>query len=147
MPRCSQNTLPSPRTAFAVIFVLICGASIALAQVTTATFYGIVTDGSGAAIPRATAVLTNIETNQSQSKTADDSGEFTFDYIRVGQYALTIEAPGFKKYSARGYDLQAGQSVRRTFVLEVGNVTESVSVTAQTPLGKCSFFGTIVDRV
>ena len=134
MPRCSQNTLPSPRTAFAVIFVLICGASIALAQVTTATFYGIVTDGSGAAIPRATAVLTNVETNQSQSKTADDLGEFTFDYIRVGQYALTIEAPGFKKYSARGYDLQAGQSVRRTFVLEVGNVTESVSVTAQTPL-------------
>ena len=78
--------------------------------------------------------FTNIETNQAQSKTTDESGEFTFDYIRVGQYALAIEAPGFKRYSARGFDLQAGQNVRRTFSLEVGNVTESVSVTAQTPL-------------
>lgn len=104
------------------------------AQVTTATLHGIVTDSSDAAVPSATVTLTNVETNQAQTKTTNEIGEFTFDYIRVGQYSLQIEAQGFKRYSLTGFELEAGRNIRRTFVLEVGSISEAVSVTERTPL-------------
>ncbi len=114
--------------------LFVAGYGDALAQVTTATFYGTVTDPGGAVIPGATATLTNVDTNQSQTKTSNDAGEFTFDYIRVGKYTVVIEARGFKRYSATGYDLQSGQNVRKTFALQIGELAESISVTEQTPL-------------
>jgi outer membrane receptor protein involved in Fe transport len=134
MPRSFKNVRLLPHPVLVAVLLAVSGAFNAPTQVTTATFYGIVTDASGAAIPGATATLTNVETNQSQAKVTDNSGEFTFDYIRVGQYSIVIEAKGFKRFSATGFNLQAGQNVRRTFSMEVGNVTESVAVTAQTPL-------------
>lgn len=130
MPR----SLVLPPAPVLATLVLVAAALCAPAQVTTATFYGIVTDPGGASLPGATATLTNIETNQSQVKTADEQGEFTFDYIRVGEYLITIEARGFKRFAGSGYSLQAGQNVRKTFQLAIGDVTESVSVTEQTPL-------------
>ena len=134
MSRSFKNVRLVPHPVIVAVLLAVAGAFNALSQVTTATFYGIVTDASGAAIPGATATLTNVETNQSQAKITDNAGEFTFDYIRVGQYSIVIEAKGFKRFTATGFDLQAGQNVRRTFSMEVGNVTESVAVTAQTPL-------------
>ena len=109
-------------------------AHIATAQVTTATVYGIVTDPTGATVPGATVTLTHQETNAAASKTADTHGEFTFDFLRVGTYDVQIEAAGFKKYEARGLALTAGQTVRRTFALEVGTVRETVTVDAAAPL-------------
>jgi hypothetical protein len=117
----------------AIAFLTLCTIA-GYAQVTTATVYGIITDPSGAVVPGATVTLTNTATNVSQTKTAGTGGEFTFDYIRVGSYSIQIEAPGFKKYSATGFDLQAGQNVRTTFTLDIGATTESVSVSAETPL-------------
>jgi hypothetical protein len=103
-------------------------------QVTTATFYGIVHDPTGAVVPGATATLTHEGTSAATTKTADAAGEFAFDFLRVGTYALQIEARGFKLYRSTGIELAAGQSVRRTFSLEVGELTESVVVTGEAAL-------------
>ena len=102
------------------------------AQVTTAKFYGIVADPTGALIPTATITLTEERTGVSRTATADASGEFVFDFLRVGVYTLRIEAQGFKRYQGRGMEFAAAQNVRQTFVLDLGTVTETVEVAGVT---------------
>src|SRR5262249_26219421 len=104
------------------------------AQVTTATFYGTVTDASGAAIPAGTVTLTHEGTDTAASRTTDSIGEFAFDFLRVGAYTLRIEATGFKKFESSGIELVAGQTVRQVFSLEVGALTETVRVEGAAPL-------------
>lgn len=119
---------------FAISLLLLALGAVAWSQVTTATFYGIVNDSSGAVVPGATVTLTHQDTNASATRTSDAAGEFAFDFLRVGTYRLRIEAPGFKRYEQTGIDLVAGQQVRQTYVLQIGAVTETVQVEATTPL-------------
>ena len=103
-------------------------------QVTTATFYGIVTDSSGARIPAATVSFVHEQTGAVTKRAADLSGEFAFDFLRVGTYTIRIEAPGFKTYAATDTELTSAQTVRRTFALTVGAVGETVTVESRAPL-------------
>jgi len=113
-----------------LVSLLILGASLGRAQVTTATFYGSVTDPTGAAIGGATATLTHQETGSVLTRTAGSEGEFSFDFLRVGHYKLSIQANGFKRHEQPGIELTAGQSVRQPFTLEIGSLTETVTVEA-----------------
>jgi hypothetical protein len=118
-----------------VIFSFVVGiAGPGWAQVTTATFYGTVTDSTGAVIAGATATMTHVSTGASTAKATSATGVFVFDFMRVGSYALRIEAPGFKTYEGAGIELTAGQQVRQTFVLEVGAISDTVTVAAASPL-------------
>jgi hypothetical protein len=107
---------------------------VAYAQVTTATFYGIVTDSSSAAVPGATVALTHEDTATVTRKTTDSAGEFVFDFLRAGVYTLQIEAQGFKRYESKSNQFEAAQNIRRSFVLEVGAVTETINVEAAATL-------------
>src|SRR5579863_95875 len=100
------------------------------AQVTTATFYSTVTDSSGAVIPGATVRLKNDATGAVATKTTDSSGECVFEFLHVGVYTLQIEAKGFKRFESKSNAFDAGQEVSRTYVMEVGSMTEAVSVEA-----------------
>ena len=76
-----------------LIFVTasICLAAIsAFGQVTTATFYGNVSDSSGAVVPGASVTFLNEGTASVQKKTTNPSGEFAFDFLRVGAYTIRI---------------------------------------------------------
>ena len=106
----------------------------ATAQVTTATFYGIVTDESGAALPGATVTMRRDDTGGVSTKASDASGEFVFSFVPIGLYTLRIELSGFKTYESRGLELSGGQNVRRTYVLALGQLQESVTVSAETVL-------------
>jgi hypothetical protein len=64
----------------------------------------------------------------------NETGEFVFDFVPVGTYTLKIVMPGFKSYESRAIPLGAAQNVRRTYVLEIGAVTDNVTVTGQAPL-------------
>ena len=106
--------------------------SAVFAQVTTANFYGIVTDASGAVVPGAVVTLTHEGTGAVISRVASTTGEFGFDLLRIGSYMLRIEAQGFKRFESKNLELNAGQSVRDTFKLEVGAITDTISVEAVT---------------
>ena len=67
----------------------------AVSQVTTATFYGSVTDSSGARIPNAIVNFIHDATGSVSTRPVDSTGEFTFDFLRVGLYSILIEAHGF----------------------------------------------------
>ena len=101
-----------------------------LAQVTTATFYGTVTDQTGAVVPGASVTMTSDETGAILTKTSDASGQFVFDFVHIGSYTLRVEAQGFKKYQITGLQFAAAQNVRRTFSLELGTVADTVEVAA-----------------
>src|SRR6266849_3058389 len=103
-------------------------------QVTTATFYGIVADSTGAVVPGASVTFISDATASAQKKTTSASGEFAFDFLRVGAYTIRIEAAGFKSFTATGVELAAAQHIRRTFTLELGTVSETVNVESSAPL-------------
>ncbi|HKE21055.1 MAG TPA: TonB-dependent receptor [Bryobacteraceae bacterium] len=109
-------------------------AGQALAQVTTATFYGIVYDSTGAVVPGASVNLRNDETAAAYHKTSDAAGEFGFDFLPGGTYTLRIEGNGFKALETSGIVLTAGQQARQSYQLEIGVVSETVKVEGTAPL-------------
>ena len=116
---------------FLFVFVI---AQLSFGQRTTATFAGIVTDSSGAVLPGADIQLVNAGTAALIQRITSETGEFVLDYVPVGTYTLKIVMPGFKIYESRGIPLGAAQNVRRTYVMEVGSPTDSVTVTGEAPL-------------
>ena len=106
----------------------------AFAQRTTATFAGIVADPTNAVLPGAEIQLINEGTSAAMQNVTNETGEFLFDFVPPGTYTLKITMPGFKVYESRGIPLGAAQSVRRTYNLEVGAITDSVTVTGEAPL-------------
>src|ERR1044071_28469 len=106
----------------------------ALAQVNAASLTGLITDTTGAVVPGATITATNIATNVEQTSKSDSSGYFTFPSLPIGVYQIAVEMQGFKKSIRNGVSLQVGQKARRDFSLEIGQVSESVSVTSSAPL-------------
>src|SRR5262245_9939135 len=117
-----------------VILALTAMTNLGLAQRTTATFAGIVTDPSNALLPGAEVKLITEGTNAVTEKLTGETGEFLFDYVPVGTYTLKIEMVGFKTYESKGIPLGAAQSLRRTYTLLVGEITDSVMVTGEAPL-------------
>ena len=116
-----------------VALVLLVAAS-AYAQVTTATLVGLVRDNSGAVIPGASVIATHEGTGVAREGVSDANGEFVLAALPSGPYTLRIELTGFKTISQRGIELGAGQTVRQTFLLEVGAMSETVTVTGDAPL-------------
>jgi len=122
------------RTFLVVAAVLVGMASASLAQRTTATFAGIVIDPTSAVLPGAEVQLINEGTNNVTEKLTGETGEFVFDYVPVGTYTLKITLGGFKTYESKGIPLGAAQSIRRTYTLAVGEITDNVTVTGEAPL-------------
>ena len=104
------------------------------AQVTTATLFGIVEDPSGAVVAGVEVRLHHSQTGAAFRQTASATGEFTFDFLPVGAYRIVIQMQGFKSLEIPSVELGAAQRVRRTFTLELGATTETVSVSAAAPL-------------
>jgi hypothetical protein len=110
-------------------------AGSTLAQTTgAATIVGTVTDTSGAVIPGAKITVVNTETNFQFAGLTNQDGYYYVPYLRPGVYKVEIEATGFKRAVREGIELRTNDSPRVDVKLEVGNVTESVEVQAETPL-------------
>ena len=82
--------------------------------------------------------LTHDAAGIATTKESSSTGDFVFDFLRIGTYTLVIEAEGFKRYEATGMELAAAQTVQQTYALEVGAVTETVEVTSAAPLVQTS---------
>jgi hypothetical protein len=95
---------------------------------------GRVLDPSGAAIPGASVTATNVATNAGTTTKTDESGNYTVLYLGPGQYALNVEAAGFKKLLRQGIEVRVGDQLRVDLNLEVGGTQETVSVVANAEL-------------
>ena len=103
-------------------------------QVTTATLYGVVRDSTSAAVPGALVTVANQGTGLSREIASDASGEFAVTALPSGRYTVKIQLQGFKTYTNDGLDLGAGQIVRQTFTIEVGQLEETITVSERAPV-------------
>jgi hypothetical protein len=132
--------------AFIVVFVTLSCLG-AHAQSTYGAIVGSVTDSSGAAITDANVTLTNVGTAEKRSQTSGSDGLFTFVNLFPGQYRVDVEKQGFKHFARTGIVVEVQQSTRIDLALQVGEVSQVVEVTAETPLlqSETSSLGTVVD--
>src|ERR1700739_4110654 len=116
-----------------LIAILFCSVS-ARAQY-RASIQGVVTDPQGAAVSGATLTLTNLDTNQALTATSDESGVYNFVALPPAKFSLVVEKPGFKKKTLTNVRIIAEQSNSLNIQLELGQVTETVTVSGDsTPL-------------
>ncbi len=99
-----------------------------IAQESTGTISGTVTDPSGASVGQATITISNIQTGIDRKETSNGSGLFVITNLPVGNYRLTAEAPGFKKFEATQIRLDVNDRLTIPVHLEIGGLTETVSV-------------------
>jgi len=95
---------------------------------------GTVTDNTGAVVVGAAVVARNVATGVTFPATTNQTGTYAIPFLPPGEYELTCEFTGFKKFSQAGLVLETGFSRNIDIRLEVGAITETVSVTAATPL-------------
>jgi len=142
-----------PRTfvrVFASMF-LIFGA-IAPTQVHGQSIYGavrgLVTDKAGATVAGAIVTLTNEGTNLPRATITNSGGEYVFSQVVPSGYTVTVEMKGFKRAERKGVIVETQGQQTIDVLMEVGNVTESISVTEEAPLLDTSSasMGQVIDR-
>jgi hypothetical protein len=104
------------------------------AQNQSASLSGTITDASGAAAPHAALRLVNSDTGESYSAASNESGNYNFPLLKPGRYGLTAELAGFKQVQRTGIVLETGVPARVDLRLEVGAITDRVTVEAEAPL-------------
>jgi hypothetical protein len=109
---------------------------IAHAQALYGSVTGTVTDNSGASIPGVTVTVTNEGTGLKLETTSDGEGGYTVRNVLPGTYTLSASLQGFKTFSQTGIPLTAGNILRVNATLEIGDLTESVTVTSEAALLK-----------
>jgi hypothetical protein len=140
-----------PRRILCTLLVsvsLLLSASLSLhAQSTYGTVAGQVTDSSGAAIADAAVTLTNVGTQEKRTAQSGADGLYTFVNLNPGNYRVDIEKTGFKHFARTDVTVQVQQSTTVNAPLQVGEVSQVVEVTSQTPLlqSETSSLGQVVD--
>jgi outer membrane receptor protein involved in Fe transport len=121
----------------AFIAVLLCTLVVPLpaaAQQETATLIGAITDSQRAALPGTTVTARNVETGFARSATADSEGRYRIPAIPPGSYEIAAELSGFSRGLRQGVTLTVGSEVVINFELGVSNLTEVVTIVADSPI-------------
>jgi hypothetical protein len=118
------------------------------AQTFTATLNGRVVDTSGGTVAGAKVTIRNVATNQEKTVTTGTDGNFVLPLLPPGEYALTVEAAGFKRDVRTGITLQVGQQAGLEVNLSVGEMTTVTEVNADVPLvqSENASLGNVVDQ-
>src|SRR6185503_17180179 len=125
---------PTPRRACVTLLqsltLVLLFCSLTFGQSFTATVRGTVKDPSGALVPLASVTITDADRGTSQTTMADEEGRFAITALPPGQYVLTVEAAGFKKFSSARFTLTVQQQATVDPRLDVGALNETVEVSA-----------------
>src|SRR3990172_4646382 len=119
-----------PRRFAILLLILVC-ASLAMAQLDTGTIAGAVTDQSDAAVPGANVTIRNVETGISRAAQTGPSGRYEAIALPVGNYEVSAALTGFQTLVRSGINLTVGRNAVVDMVLQVGEVTQTVTVTGE----------------
>src|SRR5580693_4056973 len=126
--RAQMNRLKQGSLSVCAAFCMM--VSQAYGQLTTATLTGTVTDSSGAAIAGAALKLDDVTRGTSRAAVGDAGGRFSFDFVPVGSYRLTVSQGGFATVTRSNLDLVSGQVLDLPIELAVQQQTQSIEVQA-----------------
>ncbi len=109
---------------------------------------GVVSDNTGAAVGGCTVTLTNLDTAEHNEITSDGSGNYSFPNISPGRYKISAEKTGFKVFVQQPIVVEIESGLKIDITLAVGTATETVEVTAQTPLlqPETNSLGQVIDQ-
>jgi hypothetical protein len=114
-----------------IALFLLCG-SLASAQTVSGSINGSVLDSGGAAVAAAQVKLLSERTGEERTTTTTDSGDFLFPALQPGPYTVSVEVPGFRPFKKTNNILSAAERLSvGAITLQVGGVTESITVAAQ----------------
>ena len=114
--------------------LLFVAASLAFGQGAVGTLNGTILDSTGAVIPGATVIATNTGTSVESATSSTTAGAYTLPYLQPGTYTLRITAPGFRTANQENVILRVGQTMTVNVTMQLGAVTEEVTVSATPPL-------------
>jgi len=122
------------RYLLGLVCLTLVSASSLFAQGTSGTITGIVTDQTGAVVPKASVTILNQATGAKRNMQTNSAGVYSFASLIPGTYTLQVTAAGFKNYENRDVTLTVDQVLGIDVKLEVGASTQTVEVTAVAPL-------------
>jgi len=114
--------------------ILLTSTMVCFAQGVSGRIQGIIQDGTGAVISKATITVTNQDTGISSKYTSNDQGEYVANLLSPGNYKLEILAAGFRTTVSTGNVVTVDNVTRADVMLQLGAATESVQVSADNPL-------------
>ncbi len=121
----------SKLTWIGLLFLLLTG--LAIGQTYLGSIAGTVTDPNGAVVPEAQVTLLNEGTGIKNTASTNPEGNYSFGYLSVGTYTLTIVKSGFKEVHSSSLTLTTQQNLRFNATLEVGDVSQTIEVTGAPP--------------
>jgi hypothetical protein len=117
----------------ACVCLLLAGTPHMFGQVDEGAIAGTVQDPTGAVVPNAKVVLLNTDQGLSLEATTSSSGEYSFSPVRIGNYQLTVTAPGFSTTTQSHLTVAVSQHLEVNVQLKTGSATETVEVTTAPP--------------
>jgi hypothetical protein len=117
------------RPIAALLFLMCIVSQPVPAQVLYGSLVGVVEDPTGAVVPGAVLSLTNVSTGAAREITADEQGRYTAVNLPGGTYTIIVTAPGFRTLTRTGVDVSINSVNRVTLRLEVGQISDQVTVT------------------
>ena len=133
----------------AVLSLALAAPAFAQSQAINGTIEGTISDASGGVLPGVTVTITNTDTGAERSVVTNENGLYRAPLLSLGTYRVVAELQGFKKFEQTGITLSAGQTAVVNVSLGVGQVSETVSVVADSPvvdLGKVDQGRTLNER-
>lgn len=129
-----------------VVTAALFAASILVAQ-TSSQLSGTVNDKTGSAVPGAEITATNIDTGVERKTTTNEAGVYTLPFLTPGSYKVNVQKQGFRSVIQDNLRLEVNQTARVDFILEVGQITESVNVSERPPAieSESSSLGQVVE--
>jgi len=120
--------------SFCLLSCLFLMASAAYAQEVTGAIVGTVVDPNGAALSGASVTATDVDRGTRLTTTTNDAGAFNLPRVPIGRYKVTAESKGFRTAVNPPFEMVLNQTVRISFQMNVGQVSETVEVSASAPL-------------
>ena len=114
-----------------LVVVALAAAHPLYAQAVKATLLGNITDASGAAVPAAKVLITDVGTGIARSSESNQSGNYVFANLDPGRYNVTVERQGFRTVVQKDVDVLVNSAARVDVRLQPGEVTESITVSAE----------------
>ncbi|MDX2149978.1 MAG: carboxypeptidase regulatory-like domain-containing protein [Bryobacteraceae bacterium] len=122
------------RSKWILFLVAILATLLLHGQQDRGTLTGTVLDQSGAAVPNVKVTITNTQTNQTSEITTNEAGQYRVPNLQIGVYKITFSANGFKTVVRDGLRLSVTDVLAINATLEVGQTSESVTVTGEVPI-------------
>ena len=128
------RALMASALSLCLLSMLVLLTGVAHAQEVTGAIVGTVVDPSGAALKNVKVTATDVDRGTTLTATTNDTGSFNLPRVPVGRYRVKAETQGFQTAANPAFEVVLNQTVRVAFEMKVGNVSETVEVTASAPL-------------